>query len=167
MPGKRFRDKDAGEYAEDLVERKKIRTFTDQDGKLANLYENLADEASDVRLNAAKDLVAELLSESVLDHKHLEKAIKRLIRGLCSGRKAARLGFFLAFTELLRQLYSSKSNESPISKTELIPLIKSLTRAEGQASGQVRCSVTCHLLKLTDYRKKEIIALGDFMRVNV
>ena len=54
MAGKRSREVQ-GESAENLAERKKQRTFTEQDGKLADLYEKLADDDSDVRLKAAKE----------------------------------------------------------------------------------------------------------------
>jgi len=138
MPEKRSRDQQSGEVAESLVERKKQRIFTEQDGKLANLYEELADEDSDVRLEAAKQLVSELLPSEPLDRESLERAIKRLIRGLCSGRKAARFGFFLALTELLRQLYANNDPGLPVSKHSLTAIIKSCTKADGHASGQVR-----------------------------
>jgi DNA polymerase phi len=140
MPGKRARDQASGEVTENLAERKKQRTFTEHDGKLASLYEELADDDSDVRLKAAKELVSELLSNKPLDRESLERAIKRLIRGLCSPRKAARFGFFLGFTELLRQLYAADGPDSPITKHALTSIIKSLTKAEGHASGQVSCA---------------------------
>lgn len=72
----------------------------------AALYELLGSEDSDDRIAAADAIVSGLLggegvTEAVLD-RHLDR---RLFRGLASGRNAARLGFSLALTEILAQLF--------------------------------------------------------------
>jgi hypothetical protein len=116
------------------------RQFTEQDQAFARIYDDLADQSPDVRLKAAKDFLQELAPEKNPTAQAIEKAITRLIRGLCSGRKAARYGFFVALTELVRQLYGPKSKysiEDVMSLDELIPLIVKLTRPEGKVAGQV------------------------------
>jgi DNA polymerase phi len=128
---------------------KKSRHYSEQDRKLASLYDSLADELNDVRIKAAKDLLLELQPQKVSEKGNIiEIVMKRLIRGLCSGRKSARSGFFIALTELLRALYGkdSKHREDKIPPFEKIPeLIESLTQPESNVAGQVstsRCPLT-------------------------
>ncbi|KAK7565725.1 hypothetical protein BKA81DRAFT_386032 [Phyllosticta paracitricarpa] len=67
------------------------------------------------------------------------KVLTRLIRGLCSSRKAARSGFFVALSESLRQLYGPSRKEIPEFEPNLhglVKLVAELTKAEGKASGQ-------------------------------
>ncbi|KAH7058790.1 DNA polymerase phi-domain-containing protein [Macrophomina phaseolina] len=116
---------------------KRRKQYTEQDAELARLFDRLADEARDVRLNAAKELVLKLSSSPTAELAN--KAIVRLIRGLNSGRKAARFGFFVALTETLRQLYGSSSKEIPGLEPNihgLVKLVAELTTPEGKASGQ-------------------------------
>lgn len=79
----------------------------------ANLYEILSSIDEKERKEAADRIISTLLgtngeeaaSEAVLD-RHL---CKRLIRGLSSSRKAARVGFSLALTEILHQLFGPRN----------------------------------------------------------
>jgi len=114
---------------------KKQRQFTVQDSKLAKLYEELASEVSSARIKAAKDLLLEL---SDVDQAVVKKSITRLIKGLCSSRKAARLGFFVALTELLRQSFDAEFQQNTaVGVDELVELVTRTTSVEGKASGQV------------------------------
>lgn len=102
------------------------------------MLERLADEATETRLAAAKELVLMLSDEPSADVAN--KALTRLIRGLCSPRKAARSGFFIALSETLRQLYGPSRKEIPDFEPNLhglIKLVAELTKTEGRASGQV------------------------------
>ena len=63
---------------------------------LIEIYEDLASENGEVRLKAALRLLSTKYSDTELD-----KILNRLFRGLCSSRKAARLGFSIALTEFL------------------------------------------------------------------
>lgn len=121
--------------------RKKSRHYSEQDRKLASFYDSLADESNDVRIKAAKDLLLELQPQMILGNGNIiDTVLKRLIRGLCSGRKAARFGFFIALTELLSALYgeNSKYSEDKIPPIEKLPdLIENLTQPEGDVAGQV------------------------------
>ena len=111
------------------------RQYTESDQKLAKLYDQLADEVADVRLKAAKSLFEELSPNGQLNPEASEKALKRLIRGLCSSRKAARAGFSITLTELIRQIYSK--DDPFISLMNLVELMKDCTRSIGSVPGQV------------------------------
>jgi DNA polymerase phi len=112
---------------------KKRRKYTEDHARLAAIYENLASEVSDERIRAAKDLVARLEPSSNPTPEAIETALTRLVRGLCSSRKAARFGFFVALTEILR-LHTGDGGKTA---DELIDFVEQKTRPEGQSSRQV------------------------------
>jgi DNA polymerase phi len=125
---------------------KRSRIVPEEDRKLAAFLDQLADEDTDTRIKAAKDLL-ELLANA--PRELTEKTLKRLVRGLCSGRKAARYGFFVAFTELLRQKFPDGA-ELPdgIKLEEILPAISQLTQAGASSLGQVsRKSIIDHVLQ--------------------
>jgi DNA polymerase phi len=137
MSNKRPRD-DAGG---DAGAQKRRRQYSKQDQKLAKIYNELADERNDVRIKAAKDFVTEFAANKNPDGEGLEKAFTRLIRGLCSGRKAARFGFFIALSELLRQSYAGGVPLNGLGDVgKLIEQINILTKPEGDVPGQVSYS---------------------------
>lgn len=72
--------------------------YTEQDKKLAALYNDLADDVKTTRLKAAAELVRTVSG----DVQRIDGALTRLIRGLCSSRKAARAGFSIALSEVFR-----------------------------------------------------------------
>ena len=84
---------------------KRRKQLGEEYSKLAKLYEDLAAESDEVRFEAAKQLIVKFSPESKPAAKDVETALIRLIKGLCSQRKAARVGFSLTLTELLRQLF--------------------------------------------------------------
>lgn len=105
------------------------------------LYERLGSQDDVERLEAADAVVSGLLngngvSEGVLT-RHLER---RLIRGLASGRKAARLGFSVVLTEVLSQLFGkkelSKTHYSGLTFDKVLDILKAKTKPEGDLSGQ-------------------------------
>src|ERR1700712_4317111 len=125
MPGKRNRLQPEEDIEIDpSANGKRRRQFTDQDEKLAQIYERLADEKSDQRITAAKDLLEQLSITDSPESNVDEHVLKRLILGLCSGRKSARNGFFIALTEVLRQAYGSETltEVDVASKGDLISL---------------------------------------------
>lgn len=126
---------------EDTSSTKRRRQYTEQDSKLAKIYENLAHEVTNVRIQAAKDLVLELAPDKHPSVETVQKVLIRLIRGLCSSRKAARLGFFVALAEILRQL-SNAQNESDLqndfSVDRVLDMVDQYTQPEGKVAGQVR-----------------------------
>lgn len=112
--------------------RKRRIEYTETDAKLASLYSNLSDEVKSVRLHAAAELVRILKTS---DASVYDRALTRLIRGLCSSRKASRSGFFVALTEVFRlqpNVQADLSLAAIVSKTE------SLTLPDHKSSGQVR-----------------------------
>jgi DNA polymerase phi len=167
MPGKRQRDPVARVSEDSSLNQKRQRQFTELDEKFAQIYEKLADDSSDVRLAAAKDLLAELSSEESSNSETLEKVLKRLIRGLCSGRKSARYGFFVALTELLRQKFGNDSSDGASTSSsikELLSTIVSLTKTGGKVASQVR-SPFCEtiFISLLYHRRREITISVAYM----
>jgi len=144
--------------AQQKVDKKK-RTYTEDTRNLASIYERLADESNEVRIQAAQDLLRDLEPQNLSDKsKDIENALRRLIRGLCSGRKAARFGFFVAFTELLRALYGKESKynaEDLPSIVQTLETIKTLTHPEGNPSGQVKLNFISTTANLADLRQEK------------
>ncbi|KAI7247241.1 hypothetical protein KC335_g19053, partial [Hortaea werneckii] len=82
--------------------RKRRVQYGEEQAQLVKLYNDLADETSAVRLKAATDLLRVLSEDSPSQGSLVDQAISRLVKGLCSARKAARLGFSIALSEVLR-----------------------------------------------------------------
>ncbi|KAK4991875.1 DNA-directed DNA polymerase [Elasticomyces elasticus] len=121
------------------IPRKRRKETSETDAQLRKIYDELANEVSEVRLKAAKRLILLLFSEHEADPETIDKVLVRLIRGLCSSRKGARFGFSVALTETLRNLYSGQKEGRSLTKSdlgELIDRVTSLTEPEGSASSQ-------------------------------
>jgi DNA polymerase phi len=106
-----------------------------------SLYERLGSEDVSERIEAADAIISGLLGgggvpEPVL-LRHLEK---RLFRGLASGRNASRLGFSLALTEILGQLFGEKnlasSKYTGLSFTKVLSILVQKTQPGSGVSGQ-------------------------------
>ncbi|KAL1995975.1 hypothetical protein VTN49DRAFT_510 [Thermomyces lanuginosus] len=107
------------------------------DVKLVEIYEDLANEKDDVRLKAAQELVSRFTPESSPTEEQIQKALRRLFRGLCSGRKAARVGFSIALTEVLAQVFSvPRPDGSEVTVPKVLDILESTTDAGGSESGQ-------------------------------
>ena len=113
--------------------RKKRVKYSDEDAQLAKIYDDLADEVQDVRIKAAGELIKNLSTLSSDHTARQDSAEKRLIKGLCSGRKAARLGFSIALTEVFRQRLKPGGDNDLF---DLLDRILKLTQPEGNVSGQ-------------------------------
>ena len=109
------------------------------DTQLVEIYEDLANENGEIRLRAARSLLQKLSLENSPSKDKVTDVLTRLVRGLCSGRKAARLGFSVAFTEFLVQhLVDSAQNVSDrLGFSEVLDLLIKQTEISGKASGQV------------------------------
>lgn len=143
---------------------KRRREPVNVDVQLVEIYEDLANEKEEIRLKGALALVsrfapssssettngkkgqngeeedaAPVKSDSSAD---LEKVLRRLFRGLCSGRKAARLGFSIALTELLSVTSEVEDIDAHVGK--IIALWEAQTAAAGGVVGQV--SLVLHML---------------------
>ncbi|KAF2808043.1 uncharacterized protein BDZ99DRAFT_536019 [Mytilinidion resinicola] len=133
--------KDEATPPADSGPQKRRRQYTEEDAKLAQLFENLASETEDVRMNAAKEIVKRFSPKSSPTPETVDRAVIRLIRGLCSNRKAARLGFGIALTEVLHQLFgpgSSPLEGLDFSAESIVDLVTERTKPDASAVGQER-----------------------------
>ncbi|KAI1610550.1 DNA polymerase phi subunit [Exophiala viscosa] len=106
------------------------------DVELIQVYEHLADEDEPTRLKAAHTLVSKIFKPGVTSDEQTRTILTRLFRGLCSGRKAARLGFSVALTELLSQLSSEPTIGEELSASAIVDILESQTVPEGGTSRQ-------------------------------
>lgn len=118
---------------------KRRRDAASIDTQLIEIYEDLANENEEIRLKAAQSLLRRASSESSSSKEQLTKVLTRLIRGLCSGRKAARLGFSIAFTELIAQHLSvnEQTTSGQLDLLEVLDILTKQTDISGNVSGQV------------------------------
>ena len=84
--------------------RKRPREISDAREKLIEIYDDLANLDESVRFRAACSLITTFAVSPKANAKQLDEILKRLVRGLCSSRKAARLGFSVALTAFLVEL---------------------------------------------------------------
>ncbi|KAK5712586.1 DNA-directed DNA polymerase [Elasticomyces elasticus] len=104
--------------------------------KLTQAYNDLSDEIPSVRLRGAGDLCKYLVAESTDQAHRIDVAVDRLIKGLCSGRKAARLGFSVALSEVLRLAFTVSGQEDGLTLAKATEKSIRLTRADGKLSRQ-------------------------------
>jgi DNA polymerase phi len=117
---------------------KRRRQLNEEHLKLSKLYEDLAAESDEVRFEAAKQLIVKFSPESNPAAKEVETALTRLIKGLCSQRKAARVGFSLTLTELLRQIFGGVKIEGlEHDVASIIKMVDEKTEIEGNVPGRV------------------------------
>ncbi|KAF2625190.1 hypothetical protein BU25DRAFT_412994 [Macroventuria anomochaeta] len=118
---------------------KRRKQLSEEHLKLSKLYEDLAAESDEVRFEAAKQLIVKFSPESKPAAKEVETALTRLIKGLCSQRKAARVGFSLTLTELLRQIFGSvKIAGLDHDVASIIKMVDEKTEIEGNVPGRAR-----------------------------
>ncbi|MCJ1405050.1 DNA-directed DNA polymerase [Xylographa trunciseda] len=116
---------------------KRRREPVSVDAQAIEIYEDLANENEEVRLKAAHTLLTRVSPEKSPSIEVLQKILRRLLRGLSSSRKAARLGFSVALTEFLRQHCTSDPAERPVLEvTAVIGVLEEQTRASAGVSGQ-------------------------------
>ncbi|CAG8051443.1 unnamed protein product [Penicillium olsonii] len=106
------------------------------DVKLVELYEDLASEKDDIRLKAAQGLVSQFTPDKNPADEQIKKVLSRLFRGLCSSRKAARIGFSIALTEILTQVFTSPRETSRFGFADALKLWESQSNSSGSESGQ-------------------------------
>lgn len=119
------------------MSKKRPREATAPDTRLIEIYDDLANEDEEIRLKAAHALLSQFSTKETTIEQQ-KTILKRLFRGLCSGRKAARLGFSVALTEFLSQVFLLHIDQQKIKASEIIDLLESQTAADGSMSGQVR-----------------------------
>lgn len=106
------------------------------DLELVKVYEDLAHDQESVRLAAAHTLLTQIYKQGITTNDQLKTILTRLFRGLCSGRKSARLGFSVALTELLSQLASTQHASQDTSLFPLIDILEAQSSPETGTSGQ-------------------------------
>ena len=124
------------------MSKKRPRERSTVDTHLVEIYEDLASEDEKILLKAAHSLLTEFVHQEKASGEQLNEILRRLIRGLCSSRKAARLGFSVALTEFLVELFghNHKHVEGFQNMTELLETLKVQTHVTGSLSGQVSSS---------------------------
>lgn len=108
---------------------KRPREISNINTDLVGIYEDLASENGEIRLKAGLRLLSTKYSDTELD-----KILNRLFRGLCSSRKAARLGFSIALTEFLAHYAGSDHN---FSLETVFQILREQTEPAPGSSGQV------------------------------
>ncbi|KAF3899746.1 DNA-directed DNA polymerase [Trichophyton interdigitale] len=121
--------------------KKRRREKVNVDVKLVEIYDDLSNENDEIRLKAASELLSRFTPEANPEPEDVEKALLRLFRGLCSSRKAARLGFSIALTELLSILFGQAEGEQKCGLagwdvSKAIDLLESNTNTTSAESGQ-------------------------------
>lgn len=108
------------------------------DVQLVEIYEDLANVDENIRLKAAQTLLTNFVADGKSTGEQLNEIVRRLFRGLCSGRKAARLGFSIVLTEFLTELLSPDRGVAGFQNIlELIETLKKQSQVSGNVSGQV------------------------------
>ena len=107
------------------------------DVKLVELYEDLASEKDEIRLKAASGLVSQFTPDQDPADEKIKKVLARLFRGLCSSRKAARIGFSIALTEILTQVFTVPRETERFSFADALKLWEAQSNSSGSESGQV------------------------------
>lgn len=107
------RKADGGRNPDEYHDRpaKKPRHYTQQHAQLAKMLDSLSSHNPATRTQAARELTVSCAEQTFTfsetatseEANYLKTVILRLIRGLCSSRKAARMGFYMALTELCRE----------------------------------------------------------------
>ncbi|KAF2478113.1 uncharacterized protein BDR25DRAFT_207690 [Lindgomyces ingoldianus] len=137
---KRERDNSNGGSAPSTPAKRR-RQVNEDSIKTSKLYEDLAAESDEVRLGAAKQLILKFSPQNRPSSSAAGQALNRLIRGLCSQRKAARIGFCVTLTELLRQLFVQHKDSIEglsLDVNGIIDLVEEKTKIEGNVPGQER-----------------------------
>lgn len=122
-----------------MSQKKRSREVLAVDTQLVEIYDDLANLDGAIRLKAARNLLTQFVSGGRADGDRLNEMLRRLIKGLCSGRKAARLGFSIALTEFLTELLGTKRPEVPCFQdvSGVIRVLNEQTNVTGNVSGQV------------------------------
>ena len=114
---------------------------------LIEIYDDLANLNKSIRLKAVHSLIAIFVVSPQANVGQLDDIFTRLVRGLCSGRKAARVGFSVALTSFLSELRREKSIpgvESFLNSANLLRLLKDHTDLAKATSVHVSHQTTHH-----------------------
>lgn len=137
-----------------VMSRKRARERPAVDTQLVEIYEDLASLDESIRLKAACSLLKNFISNKDISSEQISQIFDRLFRGICSGRKAARLGFSIALTEGLSEVFQGDKKHPSVFENahQVVELIRTSTRVSGGAESQVCldfASVNFSLLRLS------------------
>lgn len=121
-----------------FASKKRRREPYNVDVKLVEIYEDLASEKDEIRLRAAQGLVSQFTPDKNPTDEQIKKTLQRLFRGLCSSRKAARIGFSIALTEALTQIFSAPRESAEFGIADALKIWESQSNSSGSETGQVR-----------------------------
>jgi DNA polymerase phi len=116
---------------------KRRRDIATADTQLIEIYEDLANENEEIRLKAAHTLLSKFSHPASTSPGIIKTIVQRLFRGLCSSRKAARLGFSIALTEYLAQIFQYPTEETGLTQQNILDILDKQTVTDGSTSGQV------------------------------
>ncbi|PYH44313.1 DNA-directed DNA polymerase POL5 [Aspergillus saccharolyticus JOP 1030-1] len=116
--------------------KKRRREPFNVDIKQVEIYEDLASEKDEIRLKAASALVSQFTPDKNPSEEQITKVLGRLFRGLCSSRKAARVGFSIALTEVLAQVFGNGTAAAAGGVAGVLDVWERLSNAVGGESGQ-------------------------------
>lgn len=130
------------------MSRKRARERPAVDTQLVEIYEDLANVEEPIRLKAAHALLSSFAYKDEIPYEQILQILKRLFRGICSGRKAARLGFSVALTEFLAALTDRSGSRPPVLRdaNRIVELLKEGTQPAVGANSQVKDSA-CECLE--------------------
>ncbi|CZR50234.1 related to DNA polymerase V [Phialocephala subalpina] len=105
------------------------------------LYSLLSSDDDGTRIKAAIAVVSGLVGGDGVEESTLQRHLERkLFRGLASGAKSARLGFSIALTEILGQLYGTKDlaaqKYTSLTFDKVLGFLVAKTKPDGDLSGQ-------------------------------
>ncbi|KAL8860427.1 MAG: hypothetical protein Q9178_003086 [Gyalolechia marmorata] len=119
------------------MSKKRPHGQTSVDTQLVEIYDDLANEDEEIRLKAAHAFLIKFSPKDNHSSEQLFETLRRLVRGLCSGRKAARIGFSVALTEFLSQHWGALSHtEGTLQISSLIDVLVKQTEVTGNITGQ-------------------------------
>ena len=110
--------------------KKRRRETPNTNETLIEIYDDLANLNEGIRLKAVHSLITIFVCSPQANVGQLNEIFTRLVRGLCSGRKAARIGFSVALTSFLSELPRENSIhalESFLKSANLLRLLKAHT----------------------------------------
>ena len=119
------------------MSKKRHRERPAVDTQLAEIYEDLAHVDERIRLKAAHALIANFTVKNKITGGQFLEILQRLFRGLCSGRKAARLGFSVALAEFLNALTGLELTTKAADVQKIVSLYSTSTQVSNDADGQV------------------------------
>lgn len=119
------------------MSKKRKRELDETSTALVEVYNSLADENESTRMKAAQSLLEKFSDPSQCSPDQISTALRRLIRGLCSSRKAARIGFSITLTEFLSQVFSFTDAQRGVDEAQVVKVLETQTSPAESVSRQV------------------------------